>query len=193
MVDVQTLHVAISNQTLASPLSTNTALLVATERCFRSWLLEAVDEDGAGFELLADEAGARYVCGPHAGAEAGVSVIRAGDYFVLVGSGLGWNNGSKWFLNNNPRIIRRIINDGRRDEESLLPLRQLPSSHILPPLTLTFLKEALHALKLHIILDRAQHHTFLIASNLQCSSEISHSLDHWRVDVFVDIALVFLA
>ena len=81
-------------EALLAPLATNAGLLVSAEDGLRRRLLEAVDEDRAGLQSLADALGALDVLAPDAGAQTGERVVRAADDLFFVGPGLCWDDGT---------------------------------------------------------------------------------------------------
>ena len=81
-------------EALLAPLATNAGLLVSAEDGLRRRLLEAVDEDRAGLQPLTDTLGALDVLAPDAGAQAGERVVGTADDLLLVGPGLGWDDGT---------------------------------------------------------------------------------------------------
>lgn len=84
LVNMHSMGVAVSQQSLSAPLATDTALLVTTEDGLRRWLLPAVDEDAAGLETLADPLSSCDVGTPDAGTETGVGAVGALDNFFFV-------------------------------------------------------------------------------------------------------------
>lgn len=86
--------VAVSEQTLRAPFTTDTALLVTTKDGLRSGLLPTVDEDTSSFESHSDPLSGLNITTPDACAEAGSCSICTCNHFFLVGPWLGWNNGA---------------------------------------------------------------------------------------------------
>ncbi len=94
LIDVQSLRVAIAQQSHRSPLAANTTLLVTAEDGLRGWLLPAVDENTTSLELSSNPFGVRNILAPDTGAEASVCVIGAADHFFLVGVWLTGDDGT---------------------------------------------------------------------------------------------------
>lgn len=64
--------IGVCKDASGTPLTTNTALLVAAEESIGQWLLEAVDPDAASFKPAANLFCLFYVSTPHACAQAGI-------------------------------------------------------------------------------------------------------------------------
>lgn len=72
------MRVAVSEQTLSAPFTSDTTLLVAAKVGLRYELLPAVDPDTSGFETQGDALGGLDVFAPDAGTETAlVSLARA--------------------------------------------------------------------------------------------------------------------
>src|SRR5690348_1097571 len=112
-------RVAVSKQTSLAPLTTNTRLLVATERSLRRRLLIRVDEDGSGLEPPCNLARLLYILAPHAGTKTRVCVVCAGNDFLEVGPGLSGHNGTEGLFLDNAGVVGRVVDDGGLDEVAL--------------------------------------------------------------------------
>lgn len=111
--------VAISLQTLSTPLTTNSTLLVPTEEGLRSRLLPRVDENRSGFQTSADPLGALEVLAPDTGSETGVGAVGATDDVLLVGPGEGGDDGAERLFLDDAAVLGWVVNDGGLDEEAL--------------------------------------------------------------------------
>lgn len=91
---MDSLHVAIGNQTSGTPFGTDSTLLEPTKSRSRSGLLETIDPHAPSLELLCDTLSAREVFAPDTGSESGIGVIGSRDDFCLVGPRLRWYDGA---------------------------------------------------------------------------------------------------
>jgi hypothetical protein len=77
------LCIAIREQPLLPPLSTNTALLVAREITRRMGLLEAIDPERAHLESASEFLRFLSIPGPDAGTQAALGVVGPAEYLLL--------------------------------------------------------------------------------------------------------------
>jgi len=84
LVVVNDMRVAVSEQTLSSPLATNSTLLVAAENGLWGRLLPTVDKDTAGLQTKGNALGCLDILAPDTGAETGIGVVGAGNDFFFV-------------------------------------------------------------------------------------------------------------
>lgn len=207
------LRVAIAQQAHGAPLAPDAAFLVAAENGLRHGPLAAVDEDAAGFELVADAEGALDVFAPDAGAQARVGRVGPGDDFglgrpwlaghdgtcgvsvpcLLARGGGGWEEGdgerrTKGLFGDDFGVAGRVVDDGWLDEKPLARFDHVGTGGEFVPVRLAVREELRHLFVLHLVLDRAQHHAFVLArAHFERLGEFHHRLHEGLVDGFVDV------
>lgn len=187
LVKVDDVRVAVSLEALGAPLATDTTLLVATEDSLRSRLLEGVDEDGAGLEALGDLLGVGDVLAPDTGTETGVGVVGALDDFLLIGPGLGGDDGAEGLLGDDAAVVGRVVDDGRLDEEALLGGWSLLANGELVALLTGVLEELLNLLVLHLVLHGAEEGAGVGVADLDGLGEGDHLGEELAVDALMDV------
>ena len=117
---------------------------------------------------------------------------------MVVGWGRGkreWEEWRRWgmkhterFLGNDPRVIGRIINNSRFHKKSLTRLHHVRTRREFVPVLLAVGEKLRHLLILHLVLNRPQHHAFLLARpNFEGLRELHHRFDKGFVDGLVDV------
>jgi hypothetical protein len=180
-------RVAVGLEAVSTPLATDARLLVTTEDGLGSGLLEGVDEDGAGFEAAGDALGVLDVLAPNTGTKTGVGVVGALDDLLLVGPGLGGDDGAEGLLGDDAAVVGRVVDDGRLDEEALLGGGGVLANSELVAVLLGVREELLDLLVLHLVLDGAEERAGLGVADLDSLSEVDHLLDELGVDALVDV------
>jgi len=174
--------------TLVSPFASNARLLVAAEEGLRNRLGEAVDEDVTGLEALSNLLGVCNILTEDAGSQTRIGVVGAGNHILLIGPRLSGNNWTEWLLGDDSGVIRWVVDDGRLNEEALARGDIGLADCELVALLLRVLKEALHLLELHAVLDWAEEHAwFVAAANFDVLGEFDHALHEFVVDGLVNI------
>lgn len=83
-VHMHGLSIAVCEDTMGTPLSANTGLLMAGEECLWDWLGEAVDEDIASFDALRNLLRMLDILREDRSAETGIRVVRTNNDLLLV-------------------------------------------------------------------------------------------------------------
>jgi hypothetical protein len=187
LVKVNDVRVAVGLEAVSAPLATDTALLVATEDSLGSRLLEGVDEDGAGLEAPGNLLGVLDVLAPHTGTKTGVGVVGTLDDLLLVGPGLGGDDGTERLLGDDTTVVGRVVNDGRLDEEALLGGGGVLADGELVAVLLGVREKLLDLLVLHLVLDGAEEGAGLGVTNLDGLGEVDHLGEELGVDALVDV------
>lgn len=187
LVKVDDVRVAVSLEALSAPLATDATLLVATEDSLGSRLLEGVDEDGAGLEALGDLLGVGDVLAPDTGTKTGVGVVGALDDLLLIGPGLGGDDGAEGLLGDDAAVVGGVVDDGRLDEEALLGGGSFLADGELVALLAGILEELLDLLVLHLVLDGAEEGAGVGVADLNGLGEVDHLGEELGIDALVDV------
>lgn len=103
----------------------------------------------------------------------------------------GWGDGGKrteGFLGDDFGVVGRVVDDGRLDEIPFARFDHVGTGSEFVSVLLAVLEELRHLFVLHLVLDRAQHHAFLLAgTHFEAFGKLDHRLDKGLVDGFVDV------
>lgn len=175
-------------QTSLAPLATNARLLVTTEDGLRGRLLPRVDEDGSSFQASCNLAGLLDIAAPDAGAETRLGVVGTGNDLLKVGPWLGGDNGAEGLLSDDARLVGRVVDDGRLNEEALAGCNIGLTDGELVALGLAVGEELLDLLILHGVLDGAEQVVAIVwVSDLDGLCEIDHLLQELLVNGLVNV------
>lgn len=101
---------------------------------------------------------------------------------------MGWGKRTEWFLGDDFGVVGRIVDDGRLDEKPFARFHHVRTGSEFVSVLLAVLEELRHFFVLHLVLDRAQHHAFLLAcTHFEALGEFDHRLYKGLVDRFVDV------
>jgi len=95
---------------------------------------------------------------------------------------------TEWLLLDNTAVTGWVVDDGRLHKVPLCRLNIVWSRGEFVSVFLAVLEKALDTLVLHVVLDRAEHHTLLVrCADLEVLGELGHLGDEGLVDGFVDV------
>jgi hypothetical protein len=103
--------IAVTQNTLVTPFTTNTRFLMTREESLRNWLSERIDEDVSSFKTSSDFLGMCDILPEDGSTETGIGVVGAGDNFLLIGPGLGGDDGTEWFFLNDSGVVWGVVYD----------------------------------------------------------------------------------
>lgn len=161
--------------------------LVTAKDGLGSGLLERVDEDGAGFKTPGDALGVLDVLAPNASTETGVGVVGALDDLLLVGPGLGGDDGAEGLLGDDAGVVGRVVDDGGLDEEALVAGDGVIANSELVAILARVVEELLDFLVLHLVLDGAEQGAGFGVADGDGLGEVDHLLEELLVDALVDV------
>lgn len=93
---------------------------------------------------------------PDGGTQPHLRVVGLRNHVLFVAPFQHWKDRSKWLLGHNAGILRRVVDDGGRDEVAFLVLGHFPAKSRFPALLGNFVEERLDLIVLHAVLDRSK-------------------------------------
>jgi hypothetical protein len=206
LVEVDDVRVAVREQTLCTPLTADTTFLVAREDAMitvsilfwnngqrdrlrlRSGLFERVDKDTAGLQTESDTLGSLLILTPDTSTKTSIAVVGTVDNFFLIRVRLARNNETKLLFLDDLAVVGRVVDDGGLKPETVLLLDISAAGNEVVALVLAVLEESLDLFVLHLVLDGAEHGTFLVGcADLEAGGDLCHCVDHGSVDLLVDV------
>jgi len=128
------------------------------------------------------------VLAPDTGTKTSVGVVGTVDYLLLIRVWLNGQDQTELLLLDDLAVVGRVVDDGGLKPESILLLDICAASDEVIALVFTVLEESLDLLVLHLVLDGAEHGTFVVrVANLEASSDLDHCVDHGSVNLLVDV------
>jgi hypothetical protein len=127
------------------------------------------------------------ILAPDTGTETGVGVVGTLDNLLLVGPGLGGDDGAKRLFGDDAAVVGGVVDDDRIDEKALLSRGSALADGEFVTVLAGVLDELFDLLVLHLVLDGAEEGAGLGVTDLDGLGEVDHLLEELGVNALVDV------